>query len=126
METDLKDYLSNGKCNKSKKKGKKEEKEQMYNPNNNVFKILEILDKEKINFSNKEWNKFILNKKIVYIINYLNEQKILYNFLEDQYDYNKKYLIDNIDNLYINFNINNDCITSINIDIDYDNKYIII
>ena len=126
METDLKDYLSNGKCNKSKKKGKKEEKEQMYNPNNNVFKILEILDKEKINFSNKEWNKFILNKKIVYIINYLNEQQILYNFLEDQYDYNKKYLIDNIDNLYINFNINNDCITSINIDIDYDNKYIII
>ena len=123
---DLKDYLITDKYYKSKKKYVKEEKERMYNPNNNVFKILKILDEEKIHFSNKEWNKLLLNKKIEYIISYINEQKNIYDFSENIYNYNKKYLTDNIDNLYINFNLNNDCINIINIDIQDDNKYTII
>ena len=126
MEKDLKDYLIQDKKDKLKKKEKKEDNKNIYNPNNNVFKILKILDEEIINFSSKEWIKFTLNKKIEYILNYLNEQNNIYNFNKDQYDYNKKYLTDNIENLYINFNFNNDCITSINVDIDSDNKYIII
>ena len=126
MEKDLKDYLIQSKKDKFKKKEKKEDNKNIYNPNNNVFKILKILDEEKIIFSSKEWIKFTLNKKIEYILNYLNEQNNIYNFNKDQYDYNKKYLTDNIENLHINFNFNNDCITSINIDIDSDNKYIII
>ena len=126
MEKDLKDYLIQSKKDKFKKKEKKEDNKNIYNPNNNVFKILKILDEEKIIFSSKEWIKFTLNKKIEYILNYLNEQNNIYNFNKDQYDYNKKYLTDNIENLHINFNFNNDCITSINIDIDTDNKYIII
>lgn len=126
MEKDLKDYLIQDKKDKLKKKEKKEDNKNIYNPNNNVFKILKILDEEKIIFSSKEWIKFTLNKKIEYILNYLNEQNNIYNFNKDQYDYNKKYLTDNIENLHINFNFNNDCITSINVDIDSDNKYIII
>jgi hypothetical protein len=117
---DLKDYLhsSVNKKNKYKNKNIIKQNDTLYNPNTNVYDILNNLDDEIYVYINKEWNKLKKEDKQKCLLDYLNIYNNKYNFTNKQYNLNKQFLFDNIETLDVNYNINSKKIIYIKLNIE--------
>lgn len=117
---DLKDYLhsSVNKKNKQKHKNIKKQNDTIYNPNTNVYDILNNLDDEIYVYINKEWNKLKKEEKQDCLLDYLNTDNNKYNFTNKQYNLNKQFLFNNIETLDVNYNINSQKIIYIKLNIE--------
>lgn len=101
----LKKYLM-----KKPAKKKKESKREIYNPNLHIKEVIDALENELENQKYNPWNKLDTSIKLNRIINYINSENIKNNMSDEQYECNKKFLI----NLFTSNKLNK--ITDVNYD----------